>query len=396
MLSNRTTPGVYIQELLAPSHAITAVPTSLCAFLGRASIGPLDAPSTISSFVDFQNLYGPLDTAFPMSYAVYDFFNNGGNTAIIVRLSHPTPGDPNAPLAVSDYLGDQSTHTGIYQLETVALFNILCIPPDTISGDTDPSVYAAAATYCLQRQAMLLVDPPAKWAAEFKQGKSISPSDIPIPTAAASNTAVYFPRVIGVDPATNQPTTRVPCGAVAGIWAQTDLDVGVFKAPAGITAELRGISDLELHLTDAQNGLLSAADINCLRLFPTYGIVAWGARTLETNDSDWVYISVRRLALYIETSLKAGLQWAVFEPNDETLWAQLRFTVTSFMNSLWQQGALVGSTASSSYQVRCDASTTTAPDIDAGIVNIVILFAPVRPAEFIVLQIAQRAGQSTA
>jgi len=390
---NPTYPGVYIQELSTRSSTIAGAPTSICAFLGRTSIGAFNAPSTITSFLDFQTLYGPLDPAFPLSYAVYDFFNNGGVNAIIVRLSHPTPDDPNAALTAADYLGDQTAHTGMYQLEGVPLFNILCIPPDTLSGDTDPAVYAAAATCCLQRRAMLLVDPPAKWAAAAKQGQSISPADIPLPAAATPNAAIYFPRVIGDDPTTNQPITRVPCGVVAGIWSKTDLTVGVFKAPAGITTEMHGISDLEVRLTDQQNATLNATGIDCLRLFPSYGPVVWGARTMENNDSDWKYIPVRRLTLYIEQSLYSGLQWAVFEPNDLALWGQLVRDVTSFMNTLWQQGALFGDTPASAYQVVCDAATTTASDIEQGIVNILISFAPVRPAEFIVIKITQRAGQ---
>jgi Bacteriophage tail sheath protein len=184
---------------------------------------------------------------------------------------------------------------------------------------------------------------------------------------------------------------------MAGVYARTDTERGVWKAPAGTTSTLVNVPALTYQLTDAENGLLNPLAINCLRSLPVYGNVSWGARTLEGADqlaSDWKYVPVRRLALYIEASLYQGTQWVVFEPNDEPLWAQIRLNVGTFMQQLFRQGAFQGSTPSSAYFVRCDSTTTTQADINLGVVNIVVGFAPLIPAEFVVIQIQQIASQT--
>jgi hypothetical protein len=186
-------------------------------------------------------------------------------------------------------------------------------------------------------------------------------------------------------------------GTIAGLYAQTDVSRGVWKAPAGTEAALRNVSQLAYNLTDAENGVLNPLGINALRSFPVYGNICWGARTLNGADvmaSDWKYIPVRRLALFLEESLYRGLKWVVFEPNDEPLWAQIRLNVTAFMQGLFRQGAFQGSTPQQAYLVKCDSETTTSTDQNNGIVNIVVGFAPLKPAEFVIIQIRQLAGQS--
>jgi len=183
---------------------------------------------------------------------------------------------------------------------------------------------------------------------------------------------------------------------MAGVYARTDAERGVWKAPAGTDAVLRGVQALEYRLTDPENGVLNPMGINCLRSLPTFGRVAWGARTLVGADAqanEWKYVPVRRLALFMEESLYRGLQWVVFEPNDEPLWASIRLNVGAFMNTLFRQGAFQGASPREAYFVRSDRSTTTQSDIDRGIVNIVVGFAPLKPAEFVVLKIQQIAGQ---
>lgn len=178
--------------------------------------------------------------------------------------------------------------------------------------------------------------------------------------------------------------------------ARTDTTRGVWKALAGLDATLNGIQGLEVNLNDAENGLLNPLGINCLRFFPVAGHVVWGARTLRGADQladEYKYIPVRRLALYIEESLYRGLQWVVFEPNDEPLWAQIRLNVGAFMNNLFRQGAFQGKTPREAYFVKCDKETTTQNDINLGIVNIVVGFAPLKPAEFVIVKIQQMAGQ---
>jgi phage tail sheath protein FI len=178
--------------------------------------------------------------------------------------------------------------------------------------------------------------------------------------------------------------------------ARTDTDRGVWKAPAGLQATLTGVPDLAVRLSDDQNGQLNPLGINCLRAFPVVGRVVWGARTLAGADmlaSDWKYVPVRRLALYLEESLYRGTQWVVFEPNDEPLWAQIRLSVGSFMHEQFRQGAFQGATPREAYFVKCDGETTTQADRDRGIVNILVGFAPLKPAEFVVIRLQQIAEQ---
>jgi phage tail sheath protein FI len=183
---------------------------------------------------------------------------------------------------------------------------------------------------------------------------------------------------------------------VAGLYASTDSARGVWKAPAGVNANLINVQGLDYMLTNDENGTLNPLGVNCLRIFPIYGAVSWGARTVSGADaiaSDYKYIPVRRTALYIEESLFRGLQWVVFEPNDEPLWAQIRLNVGAFMHDLFRKGAFQGKTPKDAYLVKCDSETTTQNDINNGIVNILVGFAPLKPAEFVILQIEQLAGQ---
>lgn len=209
---------------------------------------------------------------------------------------------------------------------------------------------------------------------------------------AAKNAAVYFPRIWREDILMkSQPALFAPSGAIAGVIASTDVARGVWKAPAGAEAGIAGVQKLELALDDDENGQLNSLGINCLRSFPVTGPVVWGARTLRGADAledDYRYIPVRRLTLFIESSLLAGTQWAVFEPNDEALWSALRLQAGSFLAELSRQGAF------HDYTVRCDATTTTQGDIDRGIVNILVQIAPAKPAEFVVIWIQQLAGAS--
>ena len=190
----------------------------------------------------------------------------------------------------------------------------------------------------------------------------------------------------------NQLETFAPCGAIAGLYARTDATRGVWKAPAGLDAALTGIDRLEVPLTDDENGVLNPLGVNCLRSFPGLGRVIWGARTMRGTDQlgdEYKYVPVRRLALFLEESLFRGTQWVVFEPNDEPLWAQIRLNIGAFMQQLFRQGAFQGTSPRDAYFVKCDRETTTQDDIDRGIVNIAVGFAPLKPAEFVVISIQQ-------
>jgi hypothetical protein len=213
----------------------------------------------------------------------------------------------------------------------------------------------------------------------------------------AKNATLYFPYLRQPDALQeNRLADFAPCGAVAGIIARTDGQRGVWKAPAGIEATLNGVVDLTVNLTDGENGQLNPLAVNCLRTFPVIGRTVWGARTLKGADQladEWKYLPVRRMALFLEESLFRGTQWVVFEPNDEPLWAQIRLNLGAFMQNLFRQGAFQGRSPREAYSVRCDKETTTQNDIDLGVVNIVVGFAPLKPAEFVVIKLQQIAGQ---
>jgi hypothetical protein len=299
------------------------------------------------------------------------------------------------PLDAGAFRGNPNLKTGIYALKNVDMFNLLCIPPDsrdptTAGWDTDGPLYVEAAVFCTEQRAMLIMDPPDAWANKARMGKvaNIKMTELGNFGDAGRNAAVYFPRVVKADPMLKgTPGVFPACGMVAGIMSSTDVKRGVWKAPAGVEASLIGAKGLEIKLTDNENGLLNPQGINCLRTFPVMGSVVWGGRTLRGADQlsdDYKYINVRRLTLFIEETLFRGTQWAVFEPNDATLWTTLKEAADSFMSSLAKQGAFY------TYQVVCDDSTTSARDINLGIVNMLVAFAPVKPAEFVVIKIQQQ------
>jgi phage tail sheath protein FI len=394
MADRVTPPGVDVEQQGVP--VIAGVATSITAFIGRTPIGPA-APTLCVSFAEFQQNFGGLAENYPLTSAVQDFFVNGGTDAIVVRVS-PSGG---GALSADDLIGREDQHTGISALDGVDLFNLLCIPPDRGDfADADLArVYQKAAAYCGQRRAMLIADPPQKWSAALRAGKldDIQPTDLGIGEPAAASCAVYFPRIEKpIDAAGTDVAVFPASGAIAGVFAASDERSGVWKAPAGIAATIGGIVDIELPLTDQQNGELNVRRINCLRNFSSVGPVVWGARTLRTVDDDYKYVPVRRLAWYIEESIYRGTAFAAFEPNGQTLWSKVNGSVSGFMTALWREGGLFGASAAEAYFVRCDQTTMTPADIANGTLNIVVGFAPVKPAEFVVLQIQQIAGQAQA
>ncbi len=308
-------------------------------------------------------------------------------------------GDDGLALSEATYLGDPLLKTGIHALRKADIFNLLCIPPDDRAGTLIKSVREAAAKLCAERRALFIVDPPDDWdkkpneAAATAKAAQLDAAKQVLPLTHADNAALYFPRLLKRDRLRGgQVDVFPPCGAVAGVIARTDINRGVFKAPAGLAATLSNTDGLNVKLTDDENGLLNPIGVNCLRSFPNIGRVVWGARTLKGSDQlsdDYKYVSVRRLALYIEESLFRGTQWVVFEGNDEPLWAQIRLSVGSFMQRLFKQGAFQGSSPRDAFFVKCDSSTTTQDDINRGIVNIAVGFAPLQPAEFVVISIQQ-------
>lgn len=291
---------------------------------------------------------------------------------------------------------DSSGHTGVYALDKVDLFNLLCLP-----AVTDPVTLNPAIVYCKSRRAFLIIDAPhpdttppgntPQQMVDFITGPKLAKAD------DGTYAALYYPWPQAPDVLNNgKLRSFAPCGMIAGLYANTDSTRGVWKAPAGTNANLVNVQGMDFLLTNDENGELNPLGVNCLRIFPIYGAVCWGARTVSGADaiaSDYKYVPVRRTALFLEESLYRGLQWVVFEPNDEPLWAQIRLNVGAFMHDLFRKGAFQGQTPKDAYLVKCDSETTTQTDINHGIVNILVGFAPLKPAEFVILQIEQLAGQ---
>lgn len=504
-------PGVYITEVASGSRTLTGVATSITAFVGRASRGPVDEPVQIDNWSDFERTFGGLWRGSGLGYAVRDFYLNGGATALIVRIARDAdtatfdlgdltlvavgPGDWANAMSVSiahpagaeaddiaaaqgngiaatdlftieiredgssaaadetfvnltmvdgprrvdlvlqgsrylravgvpagdrpeegavvadtagtngeapqaeDYVGGDGDafaddKLGLYALEKADLFNLLCLPPPTPDGDLPGDLWAEAMAYCVGRRAFLVVDPPAAQVVSTITGW---PGSVGLNGPAARNAAVFFPRVRRPDPLRGGAGADFAAsGAVCGVMARTDAGRGVWKAPAGTDASLTGATGLALSLTDGENGRLNPLGINSLRLFPVIGPVVWGSRTARGADAladEYKYIPIRRFALFLEESLYRGTQWVVFEPNDAPLWSQIRASLGAFMQDLFRQGAFQGATPRDAYFVRCDQETTTQYDIDRGIVNIHVGFAPLKPAEFVVISIQQKTAE---
>jgi len=389
--------GTGSTQAIRVNALLPQIPDAVVTFSAPPS-GPSDASAALG--------LGTPATANVAHYALGT--NNGSSTnGWGGQQTSSTSGSDGTGLpGTGDLIGDQGAFTGIYALEKVDLFNLLCIPDATRANPGDPSaldstvdpnaIYGAAIALCDSRRAFLLVDAPPN------VNTVSSAVDWKTSTLAVHdpNGAAFFPRLRVPDALNNfQLRTFAPSGVVAGLYARIDSTRGVWKAPAGTEATLTGVQGLVYKLTDAENGVLNPLGLNCFRTFPVYGTVLWGARTLVGADADanqWKYVPVRRTALFLEESLYRGTQWVVFEPNDEPLWAAIRLNIGSFMQNLFRQGAFQGQTPAEAYFVKCDSETTTQADIDLGIVNILVGFAPLKPAEFVIIKIQQMAGQGQA
>ncbi|MFK7831622.1 MAG: phage tail sheath family protein [Congregibacter sp.] len=294
----------------------------------------------------------------------------------------------------------QSDRRGIWALDYADLFNLLYIPPLTPATDVSDSSLTVATLYCHRRRAVHIIDPKQSWNTAQSAEAGVSALHTAIGQPAVSNAAVYFPRLRVANPLPNSlDAEHAPGGAVAGIIARTDLSRGVWKAPAGTAASFTGVAGLTVAATHAENGQMNKLGLNVLRSFPSRGHLIWGARTLAGGNplsAQWKYLSVRRTALFIEESLLRGTKWVVFEPNDEPLWAQIRTSVGDFMHALFRQGAFRGNSSEQAYFVKCDRQTNSWGDIKRGIVNIELGFAPIKPAEFVIIRIQQKAQSSGA
>jgi phage tail sheath protein FI len=384
-------PGVYLEEHADVPPRIEGAQTSVTAFIGYTLKGPVNQAILIHGWPEYEKNFGGLHTNSHVSYAVYQFFKNGGQDAYVVRVmgtvNEMTPD-------AKDIIGDDDRQTGIYAMRTAAVFNIMAIPQTVALSDEEAwDVIRRAISFCEENRAMYLVDyNPAcdcdsieAWVSQLGPQK---------------NAAVFFPRIEIADPLNQTQLIELPTsGTIAGLFARNDAARGVFTSPAGLSAELYGVVKLSLSLTDTQNGDLNRQGINCLRYFHKAGNVCWGARTLaggDAPDSEWKYIPVRRLAVFIEESIVQGTQWVAFEQSGEPLWARLRMSIDDFLMRLWRRGAFQGATREQAFFVQCDTTTTTPADMSKGIVTVITGFAPVKPAEFSILDFKlQSAHQDT-
>ena len=351
-------PGVYVEELPAGVTPIEGVETSTTGFVGAAPDGLHGTAEKVLSFAEFERVFGGLRPDWELGYAVSLYFANGGREAWVVGVPAGTPFE-----------------AGLPYLEDVDTLGLVCLP-----GETDVVVLRAALELAERRRAFLLVDPPS-------DGRDcVLALAAELSATGSSCGASFYPSVRAPDPlAKGSPRTCPPSGAVAGMYARTDSARGVWKAPAGQDADLRGVTEPTVDLRDHEVAELTTAGVNCIRRLAARTVV-WGARTLAV-DTEWKYVNVRRLSLFLEESISRGTRWAVFEPNEEPAWARLRAQCGNFLYTLFRKGAFLGTTPDQAYVVRCGRDTMTQDDIDNGRVVIEVGVAPLRPAEFVIIRI---------
>lgn len=375
---------------LAPQLTVHPAATSITAFLGRVPQGPVNTPVMTRSFADFERDFGGLSADCPLTYAVRQFFDNGGSEALIVGGEGSGAG---GALSDADLCGlaRQAAGEGLWALDKAAGFNLLCIPPLTRTQDVAAATWATALSYCADRQAMLLVDPPVAWAS-VADVETSNPLLGALDGPGAANAALYFPRLRAPDPLMGGAVEDfAPCGAVAGVISRLDSERGVWTAPAGPAAVINGITGTALQLDAAETARLATVGVNPIRATNGEPLL-WGAHTLAgraEGDTEWRYVSVRRFALYVESSLRNSLSSAVFEPITPALCSSLRSAAESFLLDLFRRGAFPGRSPQEAFFVRCGPETMTQNDLDNGRLIVEVGVAPVRPAEFVIIQIGQ-------
>ncbi len=387
-------PGVYVEELAFGDQSIHPSTTSQAVFLDWFAQGPLDTVVPVSSLGQFEQTFGGLLGRSEASYQVSQYFLNGGSVAFCLRVAPPDGGpwaDPGA-LAAALVLALTGEEKSPLANLGPGVCNLLCLPCTATMDAADAlRVMNAALAFCQDRRGFYLIDipdastvaTPAAMAAWFQANLGQTVCDAG---------AVYYPRLRMADALNGgKPREVGSSGTMAGLYAATDAARGVWKAPAGVDAVLAGVEPVNV-LTDADDALLTPLGINAIRSFAEHGVLSWGARTVRGADalaSDWKSVPVRRLAQFIENSLGISLQWVVFAPNTEATWSSIRLAVGEFLSGLSQKGALFG------YSVACDMSTTPPEDVVRGVVNVTVMFAPEKPAEFLMITLQLMTATAT-
>jgi uncharacterized protein len=408
MATSYLAPGVYVEEVPSGARPIEAVGTSTAAFVGAApqADARLNEAVAVNNWSEFMRSFvKPENTEYSaLAQAVHGFFLNGGGRCYVVNVG---PGQA--------IVGDAKGRKGLDVLEAIDEVAIVAAP-----GYTDPASQDALLSHCEKlRDRFAVLDAPALEAgasivqltqvaqvgSEPRKSKPAESagSGVAAEAAPASATprgglrarasdggygALYFPP-LRVRNALNasQLVDTPPSGYVAGIYARSDAQRGVHKAPANET--VRGALGVSYQVTQQEQETLNPQGVNCIRFFLNEGVRVWGARTLAASSSEWRYVPVRRLFNMIEESIGQATRWVVFEPNDVSLWKRIIRDVRAFLMLLWRQGALMGRTPEQAFFVKCDEETNPPEVIDAGQVVIVIGIAPVKPAEFVIFRIGQ-------
>jgi phage tail sheath protein FI len=336
-------------------------------------------PVLCTNWSQYTKTFGDFKTSEFLAHAVYGFFNNGGSKCYVLNVGTAEywaeKGEKMASKAAL-YIGTDNgpgTRTGLKAFEDVDDINIIVAP-----GQTDPVIQDAVLSHCENmRYRFAILDAPET----IEKGgvdKITKPRD-------SKYGAYYFPWIEVYDPLKGN-IFQPPSGFMAGIFARSDSERGVHKAPANEV--VRGALGLRYTITKGEQDLLNPKGINCIRTFPNRGIRVWGARTIS-SDASWRYVNVRRLFNMVEQSIELGTQWVVFEPNDHRLWKRITRDIGAFLLRLWRQGALFGKTPEEAFFVKCDDETNPPEVIDAGQLIVEVGMAPVKPAEFVIFRIGQ-------
>ena len=388
MATSYLSPGVYVEEVDRGTKPLEMVGTSTVAFLGECAVGPVNEPVLCTNWSQYTKHFGDFQNSEFLAHSVYGFFNNGGGRCFVLNVGNweeiqkggkSKDGKEDAPKFASKaalYIGQDNgpgTRTGLKALEDVDEVNVVCAP-----GQTDPVVQDAVLTHCeSMRYRFAILDSP-----EVIEKGGVD--KLPKPRDSKYG-GYYFPWLEVYDPFKGN-IFQPPSGYMAGIYARSDAERGVHKAPANEI--VRGAIGLRYNITRGEQDLLNPKGINCIREFPNRGIRVWGARTVS-SDASWRYINVRRLFNMVEQSIELGTQWVVFEPNDHRLWKRVTRDIGAFLLRLWRQGALFGKSPEEAFYVKCDEETNPPEVIDAGQMICEIGMCPVKPAEFVIFRIGQ-------
>lgn len=377
MATSYLSPGVYVEEVDRGTKPLEMVGTSTVGFIGESSVGPLNEAVFCTNWSQFVKTFGDFQNSEYLAHAVYGFFNNGGGRCYVINVGAEEGDDKKGGAGKAGrYIGADKgpgARTGLKAFEEIDDINIICAP-----GQTDPAIWDAVLSHCENMKYRFAILDCPEVIDKGGVNKLVKPRD-------SKYGAYYFPWVEVYDPFKGN-MHQPPSGYMAGVYARSDAERGVHKAPANEI--VRGALGLRYNITKGEQDILNPKGINCIRSFPNRGIRVWGARTIS-SDASWRYVNVRRLFNMVEQSIEIGTQWVVFEPNDHKLWKRVTRDISAFLLRLWRQGALFGKTPEEAFFVKCDEETNPPEVIDAGQLVCEIGLCPVKPAEFVIFRIGQ-------